>query len=404
MSLAARQPAHYEIVGGADPDPSRVRALADISGRSDFRGFASAAELLSEEKFADIMIIGTQDAQHREHATAAMRMGYDLLLEKPIASTLEDVREVERVARETGRRVLVCHVLRYAPFYRKVQEIVRSGLLGEVITINATEGVGPWHQAHSFVRGHWRKTAQASPMILAKSCHDLDIIRWLIGVPCTALSSFGSLTHFRKENMPDSAPARCLDGCPVEKTCLYHAKHYLGAHRDWLSYVCNLKDFSNEEGIRAWLAQSPWGRCVYQCDNDAVDHQVVAMEFQNGATATFTMTAFEHHRHIEIMGTQGRLRGGKFVEEQSGHEIQVYDFASGIESGIDPVYDRTGGYEGHGGGDAAMISVLHEEIRRPSPAEMTSSLDVSIASHCLAFAADEARRTGTVIANPEHLV
>jgi len=213
LGLAARKPDYFEVVAAADPLPKRVADVKELSRNPSFRSFDSDAAILAEDKLADIMVIGTQDAYHVQPAVASMRKGYDLLLEKPIAPSVKEVVEIERAARDLNRRVLVCHVLRYSPFYTRLKQIVDSGILGDIISLTAKEGVGAWHQTHSFVRGHWAVVEKATPMIIAKSCHDMDIISWLVDRRCESVSSYGALTHFTAANAPKGAPARCTDGC-----------------------------------------------------------------------------------------------------------------------------------------------------------------------------------------------
>lgn len=388
VKLAARIPEHYRVVAAADPRSERLHETRELSGNPDFQCYRDADELLAQPKLADIMIIGTQDADHREHAIRAMQLGYDLLLEKPIATHLEDILAVERAAQELGRRVLVCHVLRYTPFYQKIKELLSSGVLGRVLSINAVEGVGAWHQAHSYVRGHWAETAKSSPMILAKSCHDLDILRWLVNASCTDISSFGELSHFTTANRPEGAPAYCLDGCPAQYACMYNAERYLGDQQHWLPLIC---DEATEESRRQWLHRSPWGRCVYQSSNDVVDHQVVSMRFANECTATFTMTAFEAGRHIEIYGTRARLRGGVFLHQSTGSDIIVTPHAPGAEEVRMNTESEAEGYDEHLGGDAGLMAALYHEMLKPDAAMMTSSLAASVESHRMALAAERSR-------------
>jgi len=396
LGLAARMPEYYEVMGAADPLPHRVEKVRGLSRNPAFRSFASDKEILAADKFADIMVIATQDAYHVTPCVAAMEKGYDILLEKPIATRLDDVLKLERRARELRRKVLVCHVLRYSPFYRTLKQIVDSGALGEIISLNAMEGVGAWHQGHSFVRGHWSVTAKASPMIIAKSCHDMDIISWLIGHPCRSVSSYGSLTYFTAKNAPKGAPARCTDGCPVGSSCLWNSLLYATKHRGWLGYVFDFEKDATLEQVSEWLSKSPWGRCVFHSDNTAVDHQVVALEFDGGATATFTMTAFEEGRTIEIFGTKARLRGGDAVREQTGAHIIVREHESHNTQKfvVDP---SAGGYAGHGGGDPGLVVALYDEMMKERPEDMRSSLQTSVESHVMGFAAEEARVTGQAV-------
>lgn len=396
LELAAAQPDRYEVVAAADPIPERVEAVRRVSRNPEFRAFASDHEILAAPKLADVMIVGTQDAYHRQPCIAAMEKGYDILLEKPIAQTMDEVLAVEAAACRLGRKVLVCHVLRYTPFYTKVKEIVDSGVLGEIITVNASEGVDPWHQAHSYVRGNWAVVAKATPMIIAKSCHDMDILAWLIGKPCRAVSSFGGLNYFNESHAPAGVPARCTDGCPVGDTCPYNAILYSTQHKDWLSYSYDRAATATNTEILDWLRVSPWGRCVYRCDNTAVDHQVVNFEFEGGITATFTMTAFDTGRNLQIYGTRARLVGGDWVAQHAGADIVVTDHTTG-KATPSRVRVEEGGYAGHGGGDPGLVNALYDEMQKPDPSQMRSSIARSVESHAMGFAAEESRRTGQTV-------
>jgi len=387
FELAARKKDRYRLVAAADPNRDRLEKARALSGNPGFKCFQSDEAILREPRLADVMIIGTQDSAHREQAIAAMEAGYDLLLEKPVACSLEDATAVEAAARRLGRRVMVCHVLRYTAFYKKVKAIIDSGKLGRIISMNATEGVGAWHFAHSYVRGHWSVQSKSSPTILAKCCHDLDIIRWLMDAPCESVSSHGGLSHYRVENAPADAPDHCLEGCPVGERCFFNAERYLSDQGKWLSYVCDFKDPADQRG---WLLRSPWGRCVYRSDNDAPDHQVVAMTFANGGTASLTMTAFESGRHLEVFGTEGRLRGGEFVLQATGSEIVVNNLdGEGGEEAI-KVGAQSEGYDGHLGGDAGLIDALYDAMCHDDYESNAASLEMAIHSHQIAFAAARA--------------
>lgn len=402
LGLASKLPHLYSVVGAADPLPVRIERLRAACGNPpDFLAFPHDRALLAHEKFADVVVIGTQDTHHFGACLEAMERGYDILLEKPIATRLEEVLFLARRAEELGRRVLVCHVLRYTPFYRKVKEIIDSCALGEIISLNATEGVNPWHQAHSFVRGHWAVTEKSSPMIVAKSCHDMDIIAWLVGQPARSVSSKGGLRHFTAANAPAGAPERCTSGCPAGETCHYNALKYAGKNqRIWMDGIWDGHADSSAEEVVTWLKTSPWGRCVYRCDNTAVDHQVVAMEFVDGSTGTFTMTAFDSGRNIEIFGTRGVLRGGEAVKEATGAEITVRLHHESAVQRI-PVQVLEGGYAGHGGGDMGLMMTLHQEMQSASISGMSPSIASSVESHILGFAAEASRVSGRTIDLPE---
>ena len=394
--LAARRPDRFQIVAGADPVPDRVEKVRRLSGNPAFRGFDAAEALLAAGQLADVMIVATQDNFHFEHCRGALLGDYDVLLEKPIATRVEQVLEIERLARRRQHRVIVCFVLRFAAFYRKVREIIASGALGEVVSIQANEGVMPWHQAHSFVRGHWALVGKSSPMILSKCCHDVDIIHWLVGRRCRRIASFGSLEFFRPERAPAGAPARCTDGCPVGDTCPYNALRYSTDLRfPWLPMVYDRAQDATPEAIVAWLRTSPWGRCVYRCDNDAVDRQVLAMEFEGGVTGTFTMTAFENGRHIEVYGTRGALKGGETYRHHFGAHLILFPHEG--QPARYTVQAEDGGYELHGGGDAGLVNALYDEVTKPADAPLAAGLDSTVHSHLIAFAAEEARLTGRVV-------
>lgn len=391
--LAAAHPHRFRIVGGADPNAFRVGELQKISGDPDFRTFDSADSLFAAGRFADIAVIGTQDAYHVAPAIRAMEAGYDVLLEKPIAQSPEEVLLLLDMARRLGRRVMVCHVLRFSPLYTKVKEILSTGILGDIVALDAREGVGAWHQAHSYVRGHWADTSKATPMLVAKSCHDLDLISWFLERPCLEVSSFGALSHFTAANAPEGAPERCTDGCPVSSTCFYNALHYADRERSWLHPMDGGFTASPEE-IRSWVAKSPWGRCVYRCNNDAVDHQVVSMRFERNATATFTMTAFDEGRDLIICGTKATLTAGHALRSFSGQDILVEEH-SGEVTGF-KISTSKGGYAGHGGADEGLVEVLDSEMRKPIE-EMRSGLPASVESHLIAYAAEKSRHTGRTV-------
>jgi len=389
--LMMRHKGRFKIVAGADPVPERVEAIRKTSGNPGFVGFTSAEALLGKGRLADMAIIGTQDAYHYEPCRKAMELGYDVLLEKPISNNLGEVLSLGAIAEQHNRKGMVCFVLRYTPFYRKVKALIDSGVIGEVVTFAAQEGVEAWHQGHSFVRGHWSVCEKSSPMIVAKCCHDMDIIHWLLGKRCKKMSSYGSLNYFTADNAPNGAPARCTDGCPADKTCMYNAKRYAGDKRfPWLPQIFDHAHTATEQEILKWLKKSPWGRCVYRCDNTAVDHQSLSMEFEGGVTGVFTMTAFDLGRHIEIYGTKGRIKGGEFHKKYTGKDIWVETHdGKAMSYNIDDI--PAGGNDAHGGGDAGIIEALYNEMTAPRISDGSSSLNSSVHSHLMAFAAEESR-------------
>jgi predicted dehydrogenase len=392
--IAASLGGRYEITAAADHHEVRRNAVAAHAPPGKVRTFASAGDLFAAGRLADVLVVATQDAGHFEHASAALRAGYDLLLEKPAAESLERCEALDALARQLGRRVLLCFVLRYTPFYSTVKRVLDSGRLGRIITIRASEGVEPFHQAHSFVRGHWSITRESTPMIVAKCSHDADLLCWLSGSAPRSIASFGGLDWFRRDHAPPGAPARCTDGCPAAD-CPYDAHRYLGDKRRWLGMVMDHADTANDAAILEFLKTSPWGRCVYQCDNDAVDHQVLAVEMDNGVTASLTMTAFDQGRSIEIHGTLASLRGGEPFHNAGTPELWLRPHRGGQPEAVPVEAPAAEGYAGHGGGDFGLVDALDSLLRGPHA--IPAGLD-GLAGHRLAFLAEQARITRTVTA------
>lgn len=387
------------------PDRAKVVAVAEpVAARRDrFAGYhgipgrdttSDWRDLAARPKFADAVLICTQDRMHREPAEAFANLGYHILLEKPMAPTEAECEAIVDAAEKNGVMLAVGHVMRYTPYTRTVKEIVDSGELGDIVSVQHLEPVGFWHQAHSFVRGNWRRADLASTMLMAKSCHDLDWLQYIIGSPPERVSSFGRLTHFTAASKPHNAAERCVD-CAVETECPYSAKRLYGEllaagkHRWPLSVL--VEDFT-EEALDTALANGPYGRCVYGCDNDVVDHQVVALEFPGGATATFTMTAFTEagHRQTKIFGTRGELTG-------DGVTIGVYDFLTRTTRTI--TAEQTGAMnvaDGHGGGDAGLMDAFTQAVAAGDSTLISSGPRESLTSHLAVFAAERARLNGVV--------
>lgn len=385
-----------EVVALAEPREDRLRAAAAEHGVAEEMCFDSVEKMLEKPKLADALILCTQDRQHVPQAIAALRRGYDILMEKPISPELEDLRQIVQVARECQRKVLVCHVLRYTPFFGKIKDIIDAGTIGEVVAIQTIENVGYWHQAHSFVRGNWRNDQTTSPMIMQKCCHDLDYLVWLSGQRCERVSSFGSLKLFRPECAPEGATLRCMDGCKAKENCpfdaekIYMTDEHLGVlhgHKGWPLDVLALDP--TEESIREAIKTGPYGRCVYHCDNNVVDHQVVSMQMENGATLTLTMCAFTTagSRTLTIMGTEGDIRA-----DMSENTIRVCRFG-GVPEVID-VNLIADDFSGHGGGDKQLVAQFIDIVGGKEPDSRVTTLEASVESHLVALAAEESRRNG----------
>ena len=325
-----QMPEKYKIVAMADPDPARRQYFVEQYGVAPEACYCTWEELLAQPKMADVAVIATIDNMHYEPAMQAIEKGYDLLLEKPVCPTAQECADIAKAARDKGVNILVCHVLRYTPFFGKIKELIMEGAVGQIVSIDQVEAIGNVHFSHSYVRGNWHNTAFSAPMLLAKSCHDLDIIQWLLDKPCQKVSSFGSLTHFIPENAPEGAPVRCSDGnCPVGDTCPYNCiRHY---HDDKTNRRRGIitKGIAKDHGqatdveVLEALRTTDYGLCVYHAHNNVADHQVVSMEFAGGATATLTVNAFNKGgRYIRIYGTKGEL-----FAHMKDTEIRVFDFS-----------------------------------------------------------------------------
>jgi len=391
----------FRIVAVADPIPEPRAYVAKLHGIPQDRCYTTWEDVLSLPKFADVVIVSTQDQYHRDPAMAAIRAGYDLLLEKPIAPTAPECVEIANLAKEMGTRALVCHVLRYTPFFGTLKALIARGDIGDALVIDHIEGVGNVHQSHSYVRGNWGNLSRSSPMILAKSCHDMDIIQWLMGSRCTKVHSFGSLSHFTAKNAPEGAPERCIDGCPHGESCYYNAvKLYLeDEDNKWFREASTGITAPTNAQVEQVLRTTQYGKCVYKCDNDVVDHQVVNMEFENGQTASFTMSAFTHmHRNIRIMGTKGEIWGN--MEQNTIHK---FDFATNRITEVSASDAALGisHADGHGGGDAGVVNALYRYLTGQVGPESLSELGISARNHMIAFAAEKSRTEGRVICMDE---
>jgi predicted dehydrogenase len=396
--IAASFGDRYTLTAAVDPVDVRRSEVAALSAEGNIRTFSDEHEFFTAGKLADVLVIATQDARHFGHAQAALHTGYDLLLEKPAAESLERCEELDALARSLGRRIVPCFVLRYTPFYRAVKAVVDSGRLGKIITMRASEGVEAFHQAHSYVRGHWSNTSGSSPMIVAKCVHDTDLLCWLSGSEPANITSHGGLEWFHEGNAPPGSPSRCTDGCLAAADCIYDAHRYLGDKRRWLRVVMDDWESADDSRILDFLKSSPWGRCVYRCDNDAVDHQTLAVEMADGITATLTMTAFDNGRTLEIHGTRASLRGGSPLQDAGTPELWLRDHRSGNIEQV-PVADAEGeGYAGHGGGDYGLIDSLDTLFRGPHP--LAPGLD-GLAGHRLGFLAEKSRLQGVAVSSPQ---
>jgi predicted dehydrogenase len=387
---AQQVPDELRFVAVAEPNQIRRERFAWAHNIPAEHQFANWEDALAKGQIADVLFNTTPDQTHYASTLAALQAGYDVLLEKPMATRLDHVVDLVQMAERAGRLLQVCHVLRYTSFFSALHAILASGRLGDIITVEHRENVVYWHMAHSYVRGNWRNLASSSPMILAKCCHDLDILAWNMGRPVEKLQSFGSLIHFRPENAPAGATLRCTDGCPAADECPFDARRiYLNLSPDeWPAAV--LSEDGTAAGLRRALETGPYGRCVYRCDNDVVDNQTVAMQFAGGTSVVLFMHghSYEEARTMRYDGTRATLRA-KF-DHHSG-SIEVHDHVTNRHEEVEIPATASG----HGGGDFGTVRSFTQAARGLGQPQTTAR--ESLESHLLAFAAEQSRLNDGVV-------
>ena len=387
---ALDHPNEFKIVAVAEPDSERREFFSRKHRIPQELQFQSYKELLEKDKIADCAMICTQDQMHFEPVVMALKKGYHVLCEKPMSPYKSEIIKMGKIAKQYDRILSVCHVLRYSPFFSKIKSLLDEKKIGRLMTIQHIEEVGYWHHAHSFVRGNWRNTKESSPIILQKCCHDMDILLWLAESSCQKISSFGKLTYFLEENAPDGAPLYCMDGCSHRDDCPFYAPRFYLEHPKAMEdgLACAVTDYADSEHILDALKNGLYGRCVFHSDNTVVDHQTVEIEFKNQVTASFLMTAFTNHcaRRIRLMGTKGEIKG----DMESGI-IEVTEFVNGT-SEIIKLHTAT---KGHSGSDMNMMKDFVRMVGEGKKGK--TNADISVESHLMALAAEEARLNEVVI-------
>jgi predicted dehydrogenase len=446
--FALSYPEKLNFVAVAEPISQRREKFAKLHSIPEEKCFKSWEDIFLEGKIADIAFICTQDQLHVGPTIKALNLGYNVLLEKPMAHTLEGCVKIAQVAKNSENLLGISHVLRYTNFFSTIHKAIKDGILGEVINITHRENVSYYHMAHSYVRGNWNNVAESSPMILAKCCHDLDLLYYMVGSKPKKISSFGNLKHFKEENAPNGAPEYCVEGCPIQEECVYYApsiyidinpiiqimkntgkkglKFLANLRKNHISFLTLLsKIIPTFNRLRYWkewpveplysgrpeersedytdnvkrriLKTSRYGKCVYKANNDVVDHQLVMIEFENGTTANLTMHGFSDRegRTLRIDGTKATLRG-KFYVHDGCEKISVVDHLTG-EKKILHSHEMQMNRSGHGGGDFQLIDAfLNSVIERKKEHGLIDALEI-LESHLMAFAAEESRLSNKVI-------
>lgn len=400
-------PDRLKIVGVADPNPIRRKAAMERYGFSEDMCFESAEALAATGKrLADTVINATMDEEHIPTSVPLLKLGYDMLLEKPFAINPEEMFYFLDLAREYDNTVLICHVLRYAPFYRRIKDLIVQDKIGEVISIQMSEMVSYHHLAVSYLRGKWsNRDLCGAPILLAKTCHDIDLMLWLKGQRPAEVSSFGSDFQFAEFKKPQGTADRCLD-CNIVDSCLYSAKsHYLSHPDRWTFYVwAPIEDIENptlEDKKKSLEKDNPYGQCVWRCDHKNVDHQMTTVSFSDGSTGVLNLTggSAKGDRYIHIIGSKGEILGnfdsGSFTlrtivpEHPEGFEetqIRAYE-----------VSDASGMMGEHGGGDILLVEDFVSILQGNKPSISATSLEDSILGHLTVFKAEEARKNHQVL-------
>ena len=406
--LAKTNPEMLKIVGVADPNPIRRKKAMDYFGFKEDMCFENAEELAKKGKLADTVINGTMDEQHLETAVPLLDAGYDMLLEKPFAPNEEEMRQIVNCAKKNNSKVMICHVLRYTPFYYAIKERIVNGEIGDIINIQTTEHVSYHHLSTSYIRGKWANSDKChTSMLLAKCCHDLDIIMWMMSeTKPKQISSFGGKFQFKPENAPKEAGTICMKDCPLVDTCVYSTKRLYIDHPDrWAFYVWDAlegkKNVTIEDKIALMKSDSPYARCIYKCDNSVVDHQSVLINFESGATGTHNMVggSAEPRREIHIIGTKGEIFGNFEESKFTVLKIDPSPDAHNEECDVEEVDlrvtgDMVGAYGGHGGGDERLAADFVKFIRGEKPSLACTSIFDSVAGHLSVYLADKSRENG----------
>jgi len=411
-SYAKKNPDVLEIVGVADPNSIRRKKAAQEYNLAPENCFASAEELAQRGRIAKAVINGTMDKEHVPTSIQLIKAGYHVLLEKPFAIYEEEMWKLVGTANKYKRHVAICHVLRYAPFYRAIKELVLKGEIGEIVNIQSIEHVSYHHMAVAFVRGKWNnKEVCGSSMIMAKCCHDLDLIMWLkSNIAPSTVASFGSLSQFTSRNAPQEAGKRCLVDCKIEEECLYSArKHYIDHPERWGTYVWHSLEAIEyptlEDKKNSLITDNPHGRCIYFSDNDVVDRQSVIIEFEDNCTVTHNMVGgvAKASRGIHLIGTLGEIQGNvednKFVvrkiDPRPGHEYSEETHDLNLKDNTQSPFD------GHWGGDLRLVEDFCLTLQGKEPSISSTNINDSIYGHLLGFRAEEARITNKVITIPK---
>jgi predicted dehydrogenase len=383
LEYVKQHPDKVKLVGVVELNDIRRHKVAEHFRLDASCCYSDYQEFFRSPLKADAVMICTPENMHFKPTMLAIEAGYHVLLEKPIAQTLEECQAIGKAAQKKGVLVSVCHVLRYHPYFMKIKELVDSGELGHIISINHRTSVGVDRATHGFVRGIWRSERLSNPMLMSKCCHDIDFLLWLTKTPCRKLTSFGSLRWFKAKNAPEGSSERCID-CRVESTCPFSAVDLYQVRRDWIANFDVPEGKTIDDVIEDQLREGLYGRCVYHCDNDVVDHQIVSMEMESEVTVNFSMDIFtlKDYRETHISLTEGEIHGDETrlrVRRFRGAKETVYDFSDLSHQPF------------HAGADLAIVADFIDAIRS-GHRDLVTSIERSVESHRICFEAERSRK------------
>ena len=381
---ARERPDAFTVVGVADP----CRANASDIACPSWNDWQAA---LDSGVAADAAVIALPDRLHCAACVRALERGLAVLLEKPVGVNWKECERIRTAQQRAGRVVLTGYVLRHSTYYRQLAEVVASGTIGALVSIHHLAAVSYGKAAHAYCRGNWSVESNGTGMLVNKCSHDFDLIDWWTsGRKCVKISSSGSLVHWRAENRPVGAAARCGDCAPeTRRSCPFDAYKLYYERKDLRYHFADESDAAILEMIRS----SPYGRCVYACGNDSVDHQTVLMEYEGGLTVTLAMESFTNTRRRETLfcGTRGEIVA-------DGRTIEVRPFLGKSSTVVPPQGGR------HGGGDREILSAFARLVRANDPALAARTLASALESHRLAFLAEDSRRTGRTLSLSNPLI
>ena len=398
------EPQEVEVVAVVDCNVYKLELAKERYGLTDRQVFSSYKEFLASGLEVDVVVNATMDQVHYQTAMEILQSKNNMLIEKPIVAKREELVNIQKAAKENGCLVFVCHVLRYSPFYKTIKETLQSGKLGDVVSMEMNEHVWIPHYLTSYVRGKWNKESECgSPILLAKCCHDMDLLVWLNQAKAQSVSCFGHRSHFTAANKPKEATECCFD-CPHKESCKYSAVelYYKNDTMPFLVWDALDKPYDEitQEEKENFLRQSDYGKCVYDCGGDVMDRQSLVVDFANGSVASFTLSCgtVRPSRYIHIVGTEGEIEGkleeDKYVyrvydKKKVGYNEEIVDVSAKVVNNAV--------YGGHSGGDYGIMHDLVRYLNGDCTSVSITLLDDSVQSHFLVYAAEESRKTKTVV-------